>query len=1055
VLTAPKYFRLHARYWPAGLVLICGAILGYLFLRTYVLPLSRQYQLDFSEAKWIEPPQFSPVAYFRYKVFLTSPPEQAWLQVAATDAFDLSVNGKDVAKESSLRTRVAGIYDIKRALIPGTNIIAVAVNRDSYPGSAQLLIRGGIKQPGHDLLPVLSSEQWKVTTYTGIVEGSEPWNSAAVPDEVWPNARLSKAGKPSIDWVSSNPLLFQLPPAGKWLLARDAPPEAIFATSIAARRAHQETWIQIASSGDLDVLVNDQLVTTVPTAPIKAKSLPKLKSATVEPVKPSEQEPSSDVSAPKASSPEPLKFEAYDISRWIKQGSNQIVAAVRSFQQPATFLAEGFTIPRNGRVERFQTDSSWQVLALSTPNYPPQPQHAIEAGRNGSGPWGYLQTGAVKDPHLTDFDTVAKFCTIFAEAMIAALCAWLLASWAVSILRNEPIRIALVRDSLLHGPITVALLFVLLLSYDYRFPSDWAFQPIFCLGGIVILGAVRLLHFANPEAMNKLLLASYRLKPRQQQMRRLLPYAVLAAIMVLGFALRYHDLAFMSFDQDEMGVIQKSQGIFVRGFPYNAFRGQIHAATTYELASYPLAIMAKLFGYSEWSMRLPACIFGTLTIGLLGIMGRRLFNWRTGLITALIHACMTINIRWAQNAFYVQQCQFFSLLSFWLFYEAIRVRPLHHRYLTFASISFCMTFLSWEGSGFILPALVIALLVVRQNDWSWLKEWHLYRCLFFVAALVIGQFCWRTLMSTAPYLAVGSGLSNVSGPSLFFLNFHYQPTFYLDKLLLSENHVPFTILAVIGCLFCWRQAAFRYVITLMVVLLVLYTNFLAALSPRYCYFYQPLLPLAAIAASVTLYDRLAALASFDHSSRISRLFAHAAAIALLILLFVQSNEFVIKDYYLSADADQPGWMSRTNTYKYDYRRSAEYVKTHFQPGDVIIAVIPHVFEYYSGLQGNFFLDTLFSKKVSYDTTLPEPVFVDKFRGYPTIRDIKEFLEATHRSRRTWLYFVPSGGLKKRGTPEVLTYLDENAKTVFESYRAKVYLIQGANSASNVAQSTQR
>src|SRR6266446_4007688 len=272
----PKYFRLHARYWPLGLVLVCGAILGYFVLRTYVLPLSRQYQLDFSDAKWIEPPQFSPIAYFRQKAFVTSAPEQAWLQIAATDSFQLIINGKHVGKEDSLRTRVAGIYDIKGALKPGTNVIAVAITRDSYPGSAQLLIRGAIKQPGHDPVAVLSDEHWKVATHTGIVQGSEPWDSAAVPDETWPNARLSHVGKSSIDWVSSNPLLFQLPPAGKWLLARDASPEAVFTTSVAANRTHQETWIQVASSGDLDLLVNGQLVTTIPTAPLKAKSLPKL-----------------------------------------------------------------------------------------------------------------------------------------------------------------------------------------------------------------------------------------------------------------------------------------------------------------------------------------------------------------------------------------------------------------------------------------------------------------------------------------------------------------------------------------------------------------------------------------------------------------------------------------------------------------------------------------------------------------------------------------------------------------------------------------------------------
>src|SRR5438128_5336395 len=159
MFAAPKYFRLHARYWPAGLVIICGAILGYFFLRTYVLPLPRQYQLDFGDAKWIEPRQFSPVAYFRQKFFLIQAPEQAWLEVAATDSFNITINGRHVGMETSLRTRVAGIYDIKGTLTPGTNVIAVAVNRDSYPEPAQVLIRGAIKQPGHDPLPVLSDEQ--------------------------------------------------------------------------------------------------------------------------------------------------------------------------------------------------------------------------------------------------------------------------------------------------------------------------------------------------------------------------------------------------------------------------------------------------------------------------------------------------------------------------------------------------------------------------------------------------------------------------------------------------------------------------------------------------------------------------------------------------------------------------------------------------------------------------------------------------------------------------------------------------------------------------------
>jgi len=113
-------------------------------------------------------------------------------------------------------------------------------------------------------------------------------------------------------------------------------------------------------------------------------------------------------------------------------------------------------------------------------------------------------------------------------------------------------------------------------------------------------------------------------------------------------------------------------------------------------------------------MRLPACTFGTLTVGLLGLMGRRLFNWRTGLITALIYACMTLNIRWRRTHFTSRSASSSASLpsgaSMKLFGTAAS-----HRYLTLASIPFCLAFLSWEGSGFILPALVIALMLSGQT----------------------------------------------------------------------------------------------------------------------------------------------------------------------------------------------------------------------------------------------------------------------------------------------------------------------------------------------------
>src|SRR5882724_13714623 len=87
----PSAYSQRALQWSVALVAVCGLMLGYFVFRTFVSPLPRQYQLDFGEAQWIEPPQLAPVAYFRKNIFLSAAPEQAWLEVAATDNFRVIV----------------------------------------------------------------------------------------------------------------------------------------------------------------------------------------------------------------------------------------------------------------------------------------------------------------------------------------------------------------------------------------------------------------------------------------------------------------------------------------------------------------------------------------------------------------------------------------------------------------------------------------------------------------------------------------------------------------------------------------------------------------------------------------------------------------------------------------------------------------------------------------------------------------------------------------------------------------------------------------------------
>src|SRR5947199_8309143 len=457
---------LRARRCSLVLVLLCGALLGFFIFRAFANPLYRQYQLDFGAARWIEPAEFAPVAYFRREIFLNAEPEQAWLEVAATDSFKIIINDTTVGTETNLKTRVAQIYDVKRFLKPGTNVIAISVTRNSYPGSAQLLVCGSFKEPGGNTGSFISDEQWRVTPTTGIVQGVEEWVSPLVQEQVWPNARRATITEhpAHITWVERNPLLLRLPTSGKWITAENASREAVFSASVNAEKARPETWIQVASSGSLDLLVNGKLITSVAASPLKEPKMPSLPRLTKEPLEKEKVEmtppppaivrlpqnlkplptPSSSASPSPSSSPSSTAgpahsesipeliatssqkptLDAYDISYWIKKGPNTIDATVRNTQGPARFLASGFIVRKDGSIQQFETNSDWRVGDQQGA----QKQRAVEAGSNGSAPWGYLTQELHSPVNLSDFDVVAKPVAVILLTIVGTIALWLLAS---------------------------------------------------------------------------------------------------------------------------------------------------------------------------------------------------------------------------------------------------------------------------------------------------------------------------------------------------------------------------------------------------------------------------------------------------------------------------------------------------------------------------------------------------------------------------------------------------------------------------------------------------
>ena len=96
------------------------------------------------------------------------------------------------------------------------------------------------------------------------------------------------------------------------------------------------------------------------------------------------------------------------------------------------------------------------------------------------------------------------------------------------------------------------------------------------------------------------------------------------------------------------------------------------------------------------------------------------------------------------------------------------------------------------------------------------------------------------------------------------------------------------------------------------------------------------------------------------------------------------------------------------------------------------------------MPGDYVMDTLFGWKAAYNHLLKEPRFVDKFGGVPIVRNLTELREVVSSARRTWVIFAPYGNFEQLSDPAVLDYLNQTSKVEFETYRAKVLLVERAD-----------
>jgi hypothetical protein len=1016
-------------------VLICGLQLSFFTGLTFVDPIAKSYDLDFGSATWIQPCKPAPCAYFRKDLYLPGNVDRAWVQLAATDNFILYVNHVTVGEKTLVSTCVSGIYDLKMLLRPGKNVIAVGIDRSTFPGSGQLLLRGYYSVVGSPLQEFYSDTGWKASSTPDGIVGGYSWSSPLLDDSFWADAQPAPSEERffPIQSVAFDPRILQGRTTAKWIASPRAEARQVtFSYHLNLPYLRKETWLQVAATGEYQVVINGIPLFTNPSAAISSSP------------------------APASESPVPV-LVAYEVTRWMRSGDNSLEIRVEPETGSVALLAEGYTVRSDSSLLRFATDGTWKT-ALYRDAQGLSSEPALVVGDYGSGPWGIIhQVLAPENPLPTeDYLALWRWAGVILAVTGGTFLVWLIASAACAAWRDSPVEHLWTADAFLHLLLIAVMSLLWLLTFDVRFPPDWCYKPEVLAGLCLLLLSSKFLLFDRRTLSRSL--GSLRAS-KIAFLGRYWKTAALICVIAAGFAVRAWHLNAISIDTDEMGQITFSRGVHQIGYPFIHIGSFLKTATTYELVPYSIAVSTALFGENDSTVRYPSLLYGTLTIGLIAWVGYRMMGWRVGFVSALIFAFFPCAIYWSRNCFWPAQEQLLALFTVWCFYEGVKGPTLRHKYITAAAVGFTFSYLTWEGSGFLLVACFACMFAMQWGKHHWMSDWHLWRCLFIMAFVVVVQQAHRQLDTRPPYLQMGYSLADLTTPEIMLRDStKYDPLYYYHDVLTQDNIFTISAILLYCTIPCWNYRPVRYLVVAVATLLACFSQLLPAYSLRYSTNYHTFMILAAVGIFFKLWDRIGSTGEARGRFWWTVAAGWGARALFLAALLLATNGFMLKTYRLSFNKGSFSWAWRIGNYRDDYRGAATFVANHIKPGDAVVVMTPHVFEFYSHLKGDYELhpngnadytiysiNTMIANVLTYDGGLQvTPQFADKFVGYPLIRSLDEIEVLRNHHPRVWIVlmiFLHSN----QQSPRVNDYMEKNERVVFESYNTRVSLMEGAQS----------
>ncbi|GEM_PF-1551092 len=449
------------------------------------------------------------------------------------------------------------------------------------------------------------------------------------------------------------------------------------------------------------------------------------------------------------------------------------------------------------------------------------------------------------------------------------------------------------------------------------------------------------------------------------------PVLILLIIVLSGFYVRTDGLTNLGLGFDEPIHIYAAKSILETGEPV------LPSGIKYDRAlpfTYSVALSFKLFGINEISARLPSVIFGTLSIILIFFIGKRFFGTTVGLVSALLLAFIPFEIAWSRTCRMYSMYQFFFLLGFFAFYRGFENEKTGGSKSELAKKSLLarIPIIShWNldlGWLFLSGILLLIAFTIQAEALIFGASIVIY-LLFMTIVTLITVGYERTIRSkyfSFLLLSLICALVALSIPGVFdFVKRKYEfypewgkyiksnsPATYFN-FLVSPTMFPVMAFFVLGSIrVCVRGSKPGFYMLVSVGVPLLIHSFLVQFrQPRYIYDIFPLILLISSYSICSIFsDEFKALyltlqrnfkVSFQYES--VKWLSPIFIILLFFLIFsplspgLRNGIMITKRYQAESYGGE---------YNADWKVACDYLRKHYQSGDVIIASIPLAADFY-------------------------------------------------------------------------------------------------------------